>query len=160
MSRRNCNNVGSLEHHCFAFVRQLMLVFGLAALSVTLVSSFSLDLQSIAHNQRNCDLEQGRRSLGLYASKQSPNARSSSTARDSAILVEWEQTSELQRRIEDGINYEHWNEDEILGMEEDVTVDGEEPASVRGVFFGYRMTTEERARLKSAHPNEAMNYEI
>lgn len=44
----------------------------------------------------------------------------SPTARESAVIVEWEPVSELERRIEDGVHYEHQYYDPLLdfGSEE------------------------------------------
>lgn len=91
--------------------------------------------------------------------------RSSSTARDSAIHVEWEPLTELQKRIEDGVYYEHWPDDEeefrrVPDSSSDADDSEEEPESVRGVFFGYRVTKEDYTRLKSADPNEPDSYGI
>lgn len=106
-----------------------------------------------------------RASSALYVAPN--NGRSSSTARDSAIHVEWEPVPELQRRIEDGVHYEHWHEyhgTEGNSHKEAVGDDGgaeEAVTCVKGVFFGYRVTPEERSRLKSADPNEPdATYEI
>ena len=49
----------------------------------------------------------------------SSNRRSPKTAMESAILVEWEPISELERRIEDGVHYEHFPDFEhVFGSEE------------------------------------------
>lgn len=79
--------------------------------------------------------------------------RSRQTARESAVMAEWEQLSELQRRVEDGIHYEHWPE----ASEQSNNHAAKEPElpTCRGVFCGYRVTDEEYARLKSAAPEDA-----
>ena len=91
------------------------------------------------------------------------NAVSRTTARESAVLVEWERMSELERRIEDGINYEHdvdlsdsnfvagrnYHQNAAAGRK----AKGSKKNVMRGVFCGYRATHEEIDRLKSADPN-------
>jgi len=53
------------------------------------------------------------------SSHYSSNRRSPKTAMESAILVEWEPISELERRIEDGVHYEHFPDFEhVFGSEE------------------------------------------
>ena len=42
----------------------------------------------------------------------------SRTARESAVIVEWEPVSELERRIEDGVHYEHYDPSLEYGSEE------------------------------------------
>lgn len=83
----------------------------------------------------------------------------SNTARESAVIAEWEPVSELQRRIDDGTHYQHFEEDSgscdnghangthgVHGVEDEVRH--------RGVFCGYRATDEELVRLKSADPDD------
>jgi hypothetical protein len=91
------------------------------------------------------------------------NAVSRTTARESAVLVEWERMSELERRIEDGVNYEHdvdmsdsnfvagrnYHQNAAAGRKPK----GSNKNNKRGVFCGYRATKEEIDRLKSADPN-------
>ncbi len=74
----------------------------------------------------------------------------SSTARESAVIVEVEPISELERRIEEGMNYKHFSEEnkEKDGRHRDMPSNEE---SARGVFVGYFVTSEERTRLKSAN---------
>ena len=71
----------------------------------------------------------------------------SKTARESAFSVEWEPMSELERRIEDGVNFEYVStaNHRQQAHEEDIPC-------ARGVFVGYRFTEEEYKRLKSADP--------
>lgn len=76
--------------------------------------------------------------------------RSRQTAQEAAVLAEWEQLSELQRRIEDGAHYEHWPET----RKPPDSAAADSPVC-RGVFCGYRATEEERNRLKSADPEDA-----
>lgn len=76
----------------------------------------------------------------------------SNTARDSAVIAEWEPVSELERRIEEGIHYQHFTEDDF---EEDTDNPSRNENNVYGVFVGYSVTPEERSRLKSANiPDE------
>jgi hypothetical protein len=80
----------------------------------------------------------------------------SKTARESAFNVEWEPMTELDRRLEDGVNYEHMPSQAHKRRSgtkgyQDSSVDDETP-SARGVFCGYRCTSEEYDRLKSADP--------
>jgi hypothetical protein len=72
---------------------------------------------------------------------------SSKTARESAVNVEWEPMTELERRIEDGVNYDHF--DYTNARDGRAECDG---PTVQGVFCGYRYTDDEYDRLKSAHP--------
>ena len=50
--------------------------------------------------------------------KKPKNGILSRTARESAVIVDWEPVSELQRRIEDGIYYEHFDPLFVNGSEE------------------------------------------
>jgi hypothetical protein len=95
--------------------------------------------------------------------------QSRTTARESAVLVEWERMSELERRIEDGINYEydpfmsdsnfvagrnHKNAAAAAGRKtKGSKQDKKSVPPMRGVFCGYRATQEEIDRLKSADPS-------
>jgi hypothetical protein len=98
------------------------------------------------------------------------NPRSGSTARESAVIVEWEPVSELQRRIDEGVNYEHWVDDYDVQTtsngrpgrrsrrqgSQTVNAAGQQsagPPTVKGVFCGYKSTNEERGRLRSADPD-------
>lgn len=78
----------------------------------------------------------------------------SKTARESAFNVEWEPMTELERRIEDGIHYEH-NPGPVNHRQRYHPPTGAEPddviPSTRGVFVGYRYTEDEYNRLKSAN---------
>jgi hypothetical protein len=71
----------------------------------------------------------------------------SKTARESAYSVEWEPMSELERRIEDGVNFEY-----ISTANHRQQAHEEDIPCARGVFVGYRFTDEEYKRLKSADP--------
>lgn len=73
-----------------------------------------------------------------------------STCREGAVIPEFEQVSELQRRIDEGIHYEH--EERYYDVQEENVF--EDVTSVKGVFCGYRVTPEEKSRLKSAHPDD------
>jgi len=82
-------------------------------------------------------------------------------ARESAVLVEWERMSELERRLEDGVNYEHFSsssDSNLAAGRKRASTQRKNSASAggtgRGVFCGYRSTQEEHDRLKSADPNK------
>ena len=86
------------------------------------------------------------------------------------MTVEWEPMTELERRIEDGIHYEHIPSyysspsDEYISNKRrstrtsssstnnvgTTTTHDDDDASSRGVFCGYRYSQEEYNRLKSA----------
>ncbi|VEU33753.1 unnamed protein product [Pseudo-nitzschia multistriata] len=84
----------------------------------------------------------------------------SKTACESAVNIEWEPMSELERRIEDGIHYEHIpnyyrNEQHMPGCHPKAKriIDAEEEddtPGVRAVFCAYRYSEEDYNRLKSA----------
>jgi hypothetical protein len=92
------------------------------------------------------------------------------TACESAVLVEWERMTELDRRIEDGFRYEHdpdLYQPSFMGSERQSSSrrGGTSTASQkhggvdalpshRAVFCGYRITSEEYGRLRSASPTE------
>ena len=82
----------------------------------------------------------------------------SKTARESAYYVEWEPMTELERRIEDGVNYEHIpvrrKKRKDRSSRHRTTFQDSIPTA-DGVFVGYRFTDEERNRLKSADPNQS-----
>jgi hypothetical protein len=81
------------------------------------------------------------------------NARTQVTAMESAVGVEWEPVSELERRIEDGIHYEHWPSNQVRNQR----VSGDDSTEIhkkRGIFCGFKVTDEEYTRLKSADPDE------
>lgn len=92
------------------------------------------------------------------------------TACESAVLVEWERMTELDRRIEDGFRYEHDPDlyhSSYMGSErQSSSPRGRTDAAShkqggvdalpcrRAVFVGYRTTPEEYGRLRSASPTE------
>ena len=86
--------------------------------------------------------------------------KSSRTARESAVLVDWERRSELERRVEDGIHYEHFPEmsDSYFGTQVRRKHKSSGPSNarvtdsgaLRGVFCGMKGTKEEYERLRSA----------
>ena len=88
----------------------------------------------------------------LFAISPGGSGKRDKTAIESAVNVEWEPMSELDRRIEDGVHYEHEHckfsqkQPREVAPKEDIPV-------ARGVFCGYRITPEEYNRLKSADPN-------
>lgn len=81
----------------------------------------------------------------------------SKTARESAFNVEWEPMTELERRVEDGVNYEHTASQEYFFQKKaQRTSDDQEEGIPRakGVFVGYRYTQEEYERIRSADPKQ------
>jgi hypothetical protein len=65
--------------------------------------------------------------------------------------------TELERRIEDGVNYDHMLNPVHQRRPSPTDVQGspvEDLPSARGVFCGYRVTSEEFDRLRSAAPDE------
>lgn len=81
----------------------------------------------------------------------------SSTARESAVIVEWEPVSELERRIDEGMYYQHYidGEEPIRSKTlKDASGDGSSMQSANGIFCGYKTTKEEVSRLKSANPDD------
>ena len=95
----------------------------------------------------------GGKNSGWGGSRRVP----SKTARESACSVEWEPMTELERRIEDGVNYEHIphkrKKRKNRGSQQRATFQDSIPTA-DGVFVGYRFTDEEYGRLKSADPNQ------
>jgi hypothetical protein len=87
----------------------------------------------------------------LFAISPGGSGKRDRTAIESAVNVEWEPMSELDRRIEDGVHYEHEHCNPKKQPRKFVTK--EEIPVTRGVFCGYRITPEEYNRLKSADPN-------
>jgi len=103
--------------------------------------TFSLDISPSSSSSWNRD---------IFASK-----------RESAVLVDWDPVPEIQRRIEQGIEYEHWPEYGRFGYGSTKsnkkwtgTASIDESHCVRAVIASLRVTTEERNRLKSAHPED------
>jgi hypothetical protein len=92
------------------------------------------------------------------------------TACESAVLVEWERMTELDRRIEDGFRYEHDPDHYQSSFMRSRRQSSSQPGGTcrasqnhggkdalpchRAVFFGYRTTPEEYGRLRSASPTE------
>lgn len=80
----------------------------------------------------------------------------SKTARESAYACEWEPMTELERRIEDGINYEHIQNrpkrKKSRGDDQRTAIKDGIPTA-NGVFVGYTFTDEEYGRLRSADPD-------
>uniref|UniRef100_A0A7S3PYR1 Uncharacterized protein n=1 Tax=Chaetoceros debilis TaxID=122233 RepID=A0A7S3PYR1_9STRA len=84
----------------------------------------------------------------------------SNTARDSAVIAEWEPVSELERRIEEGIHYQHLAEDEFEEHSDDTNNTPWNGNNVNGVFVGYSVTPEERSRLKSANIPDDFDHNV
>mmetsp|Transcript_23793 Transcript_23793/g.70309 ORF Transcript_23793/g.70309 Transcript_23793/m.70309 type:complete len:184 (-) Transcript_23793:141-692(-) len=92
---------------------------------------------------------------------------SPSTVMDSSAVLdpEWETVSELQRRIEEGSQYEHWpefgsdaarrrrTEAADAKSRREASTRNADP-STRGVFCGFVGTEEERRRMRSADPSD------
>lgn len=153
MSRINDNHKRGSKQHCFtALVDNVRVLFVLSlAAFLPFAYSFCRNPQLLTQNEFS---GRASSSMALFAI---PSRGTSSTARESAVHVEWEPVPELQRRIEDGIHYEHWRDDETHSrgrVESWGDDEGEIEASLPGVFFGYRATPEDYVRLKSADPNE------
>ena len=78
----------------------------------------------------------------------------SRTACDSAVNVEWEPMSELDRRIEDGIHYEHipghYESQRHSKAKRIAETEEDDLEPVRAVFCAYRYSEEDYNRLKSA----------
>lgn len=127
------------------------------------------------HPSKNTNTNLFATSYNSYNSKPNKNSILSPTARESAVIVEWEPVSELQRRIEDGIHYEHYEYDPLCdygseekkqmrkeycrekkrNRDEDIIGNGDDDCGVDygiGIFCGFTVTKEEMERLKSAHP--------
>ena len=66
--------------------------------------------------------------------------------------------TELERRIEDGVHYEHMPQQahtrNLPHQQPESDFFDKSIPSYRGVFVGYRYTEEEYERLKSADPRE------
>jgi hypothetical protein len=163
------NTITSTAAHEVPTKRRRSLLEGLlfvAALSLisTPAHAFTPDLGVGAHVPFNMQASASSVEAELFpASFSFRNAVSRTTARESAVLVEWERMSELERRIEDGINYEHdvdmsdsnfvagrnYHQNAAAGRK----AKGIKKNEKRGVFCGYRTTQDEIDRLKSADPN-------
>ena len=82
----------------------------------------------------------------------------SRTAMESAVNVEWEPMTELERRLEDGVNYEHIVDPPHRASSQHTSkLNGstkrfDNIPTARAIFCGYKATQEEYSRLKSADP--------
>mmetsp|Transcript_9399 Transcript_9399/g.28066 ORF Transcript_9399/g.28066 Transcript_9399/m.28066 type:complete len:156 (+) Transcript_9399:198-665(+) len=95
-----------------------------------------------------------------WGTRSSGSSVPSKTVCESAVNVEWEPMSELERRIEDGVHYEHIpnHYDVVQQMPgchpKAKRIVNEEEADnapgVRAVFCAYRYSEEDYNRLKSA----------
>ena len=156
--------------------------FAVILLSLTHVESFFIDprqytttvtsaLQASASNHHHHNNNNNLHNNNNYNNKSNagvngngtvkPNVRIQKSAMESAVLVEWEPVSELERRIEDGILYEHWpvsttktrvSSQKAAGLGEDSIYMNK----ITGVFCGLRVTNEEYMRLKSADPKDVL----
>lgn len=155
-TENNARRVGVTCHDQWVVrARRVTLTMFMGVLTLLpLVSAFSMGrMEATVHSR--CTLPMT--TLHATPPPNNANGRSSSTARDSAAHVEWEPLTELQRRIEDGVNYGHWPDDEAFRGD---FADEDEPERVQGVFFGYRVTKEDYDRLKSAHPDDPDTFDI
>lgn len=118
----------------------LVVVVVVMASTTTTTTAFSPEAPSSIHNKATVEPEV----------KASAATARTATARESAVLVEWERMSELERRIEDGVNYEHavCDDSNVAGR----PLMAETVGTSRGIFCGYKTTKEEHDRLKSADP--------
>jgi hypothetical protein len=105
-------------------------------------------------------------SSSAWGSRRSSTGVPSRTACESAVNVEWEPMSELDRRIEDGVHYEHMphhhdsqnqhqKESRLPGCHSKAkrivdSGDDDDSNRVRAVFCAYRYSAEDYNRLKSA----------
>jgi hypothetical protein len=89
----------------------------------------------------------------LFAISPGGSGKRDKTAIESAVNVEWEPMSELDRRIEDGVHYEHDYCKSSQKKQRKFATKEEMPVA-RGIFCGYRCTPEEYRRLKSADPKD------
>jgi hypothetical protein len=89
----------------------------------------------------------------LFAISPGGSGKRDKTAIESAVNVEWEPMSELDRRIEDGVHYEHDYCKSSQKQQRKFATKEEMPVA-RGIFCGYRCTPEEYGRLKSADPKD------
>ena len=101
-------------------------------------------------------------SSSAWGARSSGASVPSKTACESAVNVEWEPMSELERRIEDGIYYEHLpiinqvqKKQQMPGCHSKAkrivdTEEDDDSPGVRAIFCGYRYTPEDYDRLKSA----------
>ncbi|KAL3939726.1 MAG: hypothetical protein SGBAC_005591 [Bacillariaceae sp.] len=130
-----------------------IITISMAALSTTTTNAF----QTAAINSSRPSQESF--ALSAIPSSQAGWGHSrgvpSKTARESACNVEWEPMTELERRIEDGIHYEHIpnQHSQHHGKAYSRTASKDGMPYSQGVFCGYRYTDEEYGRLKSASPS-------
>jgi hypothetical protein len=159
------HSVGADKHWTPRVRARKLVVLALAALSVPSVFTFSVNphlfgMHSAANMKRGASDSKYDRTVTLLHAQPGGRNSGSSTARDSAVLAEWEPVSELQRRIDEGRRYEHWVEYDGPagpGRQKRVHNAKANPGSsitLKGVFCGYRVTKEEYSRLKSADPDE------
>jgi len=103
----------------------------------------------------------GSSQYSTWGSRSNGSTVPSKTACESAVNVEWEPMTELERRVEDGIYYEHipnhYREaQQMPGCHPkakrliDTEEEEEDSPGVRAVFCAYRYSEEDYNRLKSA----------
>ena len=82
------------------------------------------------------------------------------TVMESAVIVEYEPVSELERRIDEGVHYQpdnkfdEYQQHESSQQQRDLGDAFDNVESVKGIFCGYTSTQEEFSRLKSADPDD------
>lgn len=91
------------------------------------------------------------RATSASDSDRHPSVKHSRTSRESAVSVEWERRTELERRLEDGVNYEHISEEATTPRKRTNVTEDTFPKAY-GVFCGYQTTSEDYIRLRSADP--------
>ena len=101
-------------------------------------------------------------SSSLSASSPSWNRDHYVSRRESAIFVDWDPVPEVQRRVDLGIEYEHWPERQKMDYQKGYqkkrvianVISDDNVEIVPSAIASLRVTKEERERLKSAHPEE------
>lgn len=84
--------------------------------------------------------------------------KTAKTRVESAVLEEWERMSELERRIEDGMYYEHELQSPRRQQRKEYATPKDDADAAKGIFCGYRTTDEDYSRLRSADPRERSPY--
>lgn len=128
-----------------------------ANLAMTSLSAYSPSSGGSTHNMH---------SSSRWGSRSTSASVPSKTACESAVNIEWEPMSELNRRIEDGIHYEHMPNhyqsqnqyqkgSRMPGCHSKAKRivdwgDDDDSHEVRAVFCAYHYSTEDYNRLKSA----------
>lgn len=114
---------------------------------------------ALTHSGKGCSRPMAMTLSALHTASGPWGSRNvpSRTSRESAFNVEWEPMSELERRLEDGVNYEHLPAiDQAYQIRKPKTSEGKDDGIPlrRAVFVGYRYTEDEYNRLRSADPTQ------